>query len=160
MKEAGLISKGSFQESQLEADKMAILSYYQNRGYVDVAIIDVVRNVTYNEKEDCDELDLQFVIQEGPQYTFSGIKFAGNNIFPTEKLRELIRLQDGEVFNQERFQEGVYAITDLYYENGYTSNGFDPAVSKDPETRQTVFQGRGLEQVRSAPGGQDHRQGE
>ena len=136
MKEAGLISKGSFQESQLEADKMAILSYYQNRGYVDVAIIDVVRNVTYNEKEDCDELDLQFVIQEGPQYTFSGIKFAGNNIFPTEKLRELIRLQDGEVFNQERFQEGVYAITDLYYENGYTSNGFDPAVSKDPETRQ------------------------
>ncbi len=149
MKEVGLISKGSFQESQLEADKMAILAYYQNRGYVDVSILDVVRTVSYNEKDDCDELKLQFVIQEGSQYTFAGIKFNGNNIFPTEKLRSLIRMQEGDVFNQERFQEGIYAITDLYYENGYTSNGFDPAISKDPETRQISVNFTILERPRS-----------
>lgn len=149
MKEVGLISKGSFQESQLEADKMAILAYYQNRGYVDVSILDVVRTVSYNEKDDCDELKLQFVIQEGSQYTFTGIKFNGNNIFPTEKLRSLIRMQEGDVFNQERFQEGIYAITDLYYENGYTSNGFDPSISKDPETRQISVNFTILERPRS-----------
>ena len=122
MKTAGLFSKGSFQESQLEVDKQAILSYYQNRGYVDVAILDVVRTVTYNEMDDCDELSIQYVIQEGAQYTFDGIVFTGNTIFPTEQLRGLVKLQNGEVFNMGRFQEGLVAVTDLYYENGYTSN--------------------------------------
>lgn len=149
MKEAGLITKGSFQESQLEADKLAILAYYQNRGYVDAAILDVVRTVSYNEKDDCDELEIQFVIQEGSQYTFSGITFAGNNIFSTETLRALLKLQDGETFNQERFQQGLLAITDLYYENGYTSNGFDPAVSKNPETKQISVNFTIMERPRS-----------
>ena len=87
MKTVGIFNKGAFQESQLEVDKQAILAYYQNRGYVDVAILDVVRTVTYNEKDDCDELYIQYVIQEGSQYTFAGITFTGNTIFSTEQGR-------------------------------------------------------------------------
>lgn len=136
MKEEGLFSRGSFQESQLEADKLAILAYYHNRGYVDAVILDVVRTTTYNEEDKCDELDIRFVIQEGNQYTFGGIDFQGNQIFDTETLRSLIKLSDGEVFNQERFNQGVFAVTDLYYENGYTSNFFDTDITKDPETKK------------------------
>ncbi len=138
MKTAGIFNKGAFQESQLEVDKQAIVAYYQNRGYIDAAILDVVRTVTYNEKDDCDELSIQYVIQEGSQYTFAGITFTGNTIFPTEQLRGLVRLQDGDVFNMGRFQEGLVAVTDLYYENGYTSNYFNPIEDKDGETRQVA----------------------
>ena len=149
MKTAGLFSKGSFQESQLEVDKQAILSYYQNRGYVDVAILDVVRTVTYNEIDDCDELSIQYVIQEGGQYTFAGIVFTGNTIFPTEQLRGLVKLQNGEVFNMGRFQEGLVAVTDLYYENGYTSNYFNPIEDKNGETRQIAVNFMIMENPRS-----------
>ena len=149
MKTAGLFSKGSFQESQLEVDKQAILAYYQNRGYVDAAILDVVRTVTYNEHDDCDELSIQYVIQEGAQYTFAGITFTGNTIFPTEQLRKLVRLQDGEVFNMGRFQEGLVAVTDLYYENGYTSNYFNPIEDKNGETRQIAVNFMIMENPRS-----------
>ena len=51
MKEEGLFNRGSFQESQLEADKLAILAYYHNRGYVDAVILDVVRTSNYNEED-------------------------------------------------------------------------------------------------------------
>lgn len=136
MKTVGIFNKGAFQESQLEIDKQSIIAYYQNRGYVDVSILDVVRTVTYNEKDDCDELNIQYVIQEGAQYIFSGITFTGNTIFSTEQLRGLIKLQDGDVFNLGRFQEGLVAVTDLYFENGYTSNYFNPVESKNAETRQ------------------------
>ncbi len=149
MKTAGLFSKGSFQESQLEVDKQAILSYYQNRGYVDVAILDVVRTVTYNEMDDCDELSIQYVIQEGAQYTFAGIVFTGNTIFPTEQLRGLVKLQNGDVFNMGRFQEGLVAVTDLYYENGYTSNYFNPIEDKNGETRQIAVNFMIMENPRS-----------
>ncbi|MBO5237042.1 MAG: outer membrane protein assembly factor BamA [Spirochaetaceae bacterium] len=136
MKEEGLFNRGSFQESQLEADKLAILAYYHNRGYVDAVILDVVRTSNYNEEDKCDELDIRFVIQEGNQYTFAGINFQGNKIFDTDTLRSMIKLADGEVFNQEHFNQGIYAITDLYYENGYTSNFFDTDIFKNAETRQ------------------------
>lgn len=149
MKEKGLFTRGSFQESQLEADKAAILTYYQDRGYIDAAILDVVRTATYNAVDNCDELDIQFVIQEGAQYSFAGISFAGNKIFSTDDLRDLIKIQDGAVFNQTKFQEGLYAVTDLYYENGYTSNMFDPQMSKNPETKQVFVQFNIVERPRS-----------
>jgi len=149
MKTVGIFNKGAFQESQLEIDKQSIIAYYQNRGYVDVAILDVVRTVTYNEKDDCDELNIQYVIQEGAQYIFSGITFTGNTIFSTEQLRGLIKLQDGDVFNLGRFQEGLVAVTDLYFENGYTSNYFNPVESKNPETRQIAVNFMIMENPRS-----------
>lgn len=149
MKTVGIFNKGAFQESQLEIDKQSIIAYYQNRGYVDVAILDVVRTVTYNEKDDCDELNIQYVIQEGAQYIFSGITFTGNTIFSTEQLRGLIKLQDGDVFNLGRFQEGLVAVTDLYFENGYTSNYFNPVESKNAETRQIAVNFMIMENPRS-----------
>ena len=149
MKTVGIFNKGSFQESQLELDKQSILAYYQNRGYMDVEILDVVRTVTYNEKDDCDELFIQYVIQEGSQYTFAGITFTGNTIFSTEQLRNLIKLQDGDVFNLGKFQEGMVAVTDLYYENGYTSNYFNPVENKNTETRQIAVNFMIMENPRS-----------
>ena len=149
MKTVGIFNKGAFQESQLEIDKQSIIAYYQNRGYVDVSILDVVRTVTYNEKDDCDELNIQYVIQEGAQYIFSGITFTGNTIFSTEQLRGLIKLQDGDVFNLGRFQEGLVAVTDLYFENGYTSNYFNPVESKNAETRQIAVNFMIMENPRS-----------
>ncbi|MBO5137357.1 MAG: outer membrane protein assembly factor BamA [Spirochaetaceae bacterium] len=149
MKEAGLFTKGSFQESQLELDKQYILSYYHTRGYIDATILDVVRTTTYNEKDDCDELEIQFVIQEGVQYTFGGITFDGNKIFTTETLRALMPLKDGEVFNQEKYQTGLYVITNLYYENGYTSNIFTPQESKNLETKQVTVNFIIIEKPRS-----------
>lgn len=149
MKTVGIFNKGAFQESQLEIDKQSIIAYYQNRGYVDVSILDVVRTVTYNEKDDCDELNIQYVIQEGAQYIFSGITFTGNTIFSTEQLRGLIKLQDGDVFNLGRFQEGLVAVTDLYFENGYTSNYFNPVESKNAETKQIAVNFMIMENPRS-----------
>lgn len=149
MKTVGIFNKGAFQESQLEVDKQSILAYYQNRGYVDVAILDVVRTVSYNEEDDCDELYIQYVIQEGSQYTFAGITFTGNTIFSTEQLRNMIKLQDGEVFNMGKFQEGLVSVTDLYYENGYTSNYFNPLENKNAETRQIAVNFMIMENPRS-----------
>ena len=149
LKEVGLFSKGAFQESMLEADKQAIVAYYQNNGYIDASVIDVTREVTVNEKKERDELTITFVIQEGSQYTFGGITFVGNTIFTDEKLYSLMRQQPDKVFSQTRFQESVMAIADLYYENGYTSNQFQPIPSKDAETKQVSYVLQIGENVRS-----------
>lgn len=133
-KEVGLFQKGIFQETTLEQDKQAVLLFYQTKGYIDAVIEDVVREVTYNEEKNRDELTLTYIINEGSQYFFNGITVEGNVVFSSDELLKLVNLKTGDVFNQVRFQEGLMAIADLYYENGYTSNGFYPEMNESSQS--------------------------
>ena len=47
-------------------------------------------------------------------------------------------LKKGDIFNQTKFNESLLGITDLYYENGYTSNGFTPSINKNPVDKTVV----------------------
>ncbi len=149
LKEVGLIQKGAFQESMLEADKQAILTYYKDRGYIDVNILDVIMETAFNEDKNRDEITLTFVVQEGSQYNFGGLTFTGNRIFTSEQLQELVKLKKGAVFNFTKFQEDMTAVTDLYYENGYTANQFIPTVDKDTNTKTVSYTIEIIENPRS-----------
>ncbi len=133
LKEVALFQKGAFQEALLEQDKQALLYFYQSRGYIDAQVSDVVRDVQFNADENRDELTLTFVITEGTQYFFNGLTTEGNVVFNDEVLLDLLELNVGDVFNQIRFQEGLAAIADLYFENGYTSNSFFPDTNKNTQ---------------------------
>lgn len=135
LKKKGLFKKGAFEESQLELDKQQIVKYYKDAGYINASVVDVIRESSRNENQKRNELSLTFVIQEGAQYSFGGISFTGNTIFPDEKLDSFIKLKQGDVFNFTKFNESLMGITDLYYENGYTSNQFDPIMNQDSEAR-------------------------
>lgn len=139
LKEAGLLQKGDFQEAVLENDRQEIRKYYADRGYVDAMIIDVTREIVPNPKKDRDEMHIVFYIQEGEAYTFGGLSFNGNTIFSNETLQEKVTLPVDKVFNQTKFNECIMAITDLYYENGYTSNDFAPSVNKDTTNKRISF---------------------
>ena len=149
LKEAGLLNKGAFQESMLEADRQAILSYYANEGYIDASIIDVPISTETNEKKERDELTITFVITEGSQYQYEGVTFIGNRIFDNDELQSKIKLRKGSVFNQTKFNEGCMAVADLYYENGYTANHFQQVPQKDTEQKTIAFQFMIMENVRS-----------
>lgn len=149
LKEVGLIQKGAFQESMLETDKQAVLSYYKDRGYIDANVLDVLKETSFNEEKKRDEITLTFVVQEGSQYNFGGIKFSGNRIFTTEQLQDLVKIKTGSIFNYTKYQESMTAITDLYYENGYTSNQFYPVPEKDTNTKTVSFNVEIVENPRS-----------
>ena len=149
LKEVGIISKGAFQESMLESDRQAILTYYANDGYIEADVVDITQSVEVNEKKNRDELTITFVIQEGSQYTYEGISFVGNKIFSDEELGARVKLKSGSVFNKTKFNEGLMAVADLYYENGYTSNRFQPVPQQDVEKKTIAYQLMIVENVRS-----------
>ena len=64
-----------------------MLLYYQNKGYIDAAVTDVVRETTYNAQKMRDELTITYVIKEGAQYLFDGMTIEGNVIFNKIKKR-------------------------------------------------------------------------
>lgn len=149
LKEAGLFNKGEFQESSLEQDKQIITSYYKNRGYEEAQVLDVKLDTFFNEEKLRNELTITFVLQEGNQYTFGGITFTGNKIFTTEQLNSLVKLNEGELYSEQKLLESVYAVQNLYYENGYTGNQFVDRIQKDPESKVISYNLVIVENVRS-----------
>ena len=149
LKEDGFLKNGAFQRSSLEADKQSIIIYYMTKGYIDARIIDVIEESSFNEKKEREEIALTIIVQEGAQYTYNGTVLEGNEIFSTEKLLSCIKLKPGDVFNQTKFQEGMSALTNVYYENGYMTNEFHPTVNKDSERRTIGYTLRIVERSRA-----------
>lgn len=139
LKEVGLFTKGAFQESALADDTRTILSYYMTRGYVDAKVVNVKKESSYNKEKKREELSITFEIFEGTMYYFGGITFSGNQVFSTEKLNSYVKLKPGAIYNESKFQESKALIQNLYYENGYTSNGFYAEVNKDPEAKTVSY---------------------
>ena len=135
LKEIGLFQKGTFKEAQLEQDVKTITSYYADRGYVDIKVLNYTVDSEYNEEKHRQELTIKFNIQEGSVYTFSGVTFQGNKVFSTETLQSLVRIKVGDTYNETKFQETAMAVQNKYYENGYTSNQFQAQVVKDSEMK-------------------------
>ena len=138
LKQKSLFSKGSFQETQLEADKQAILTYYLNHGYIDADIIDVIREDAIDEKG-VSVIDLTFVITEGYQYTFAGVKFEGNYLFSSDYLASKFKMDTGDIFNYTKFNEYLSNMSDAYYENGYLTTAIIPEPYKDDDLRQISY---------------------
>ena len=139
LKEVGFLKDGAFKSSSLELDKKTILSYYNERGYIDANILDVKIDSKDNPEKQRTDLQITFVIQEGPQYTYAGLKIEGNQIFTEEKLLAQMKLKEGAVFNAIKFEEGISAITNVYYESGYMSNGFYPVPEKDSDRKEISY---------------------
>ena len=104
-KEVGLFKDGAYQPATLEQDKLKIIEYYKNHGYADVSIVDVKIDTILNEEKQRNELVINFIIQEGVQYTYAGLKLSGNEVFSDSELIRQRKLRVGSVYNETKFQE-------------------------------------------------------
>ena len=139
LKTVNIFNKGAFKESQLEVDRQAVSKYYMDRGYLDFHILDVTRDIVHTDKKDRDEMTITYYLYEGSIYTFDGMTIAGNRVFTTDRLNSLVTIKKGDVFNVTQFQASLMAISDLYYENGYTENSFQPAENRDAAERKVSY---------------------
>ena len=132
-KEASLFNRGVYQERMVEQDRNRIERWYQERGYIDATVTEVARDIEQNEEEMRSNVILTFFIEEGEQYTFGGISFQGNTIFEGQELRELIRLEEGEILDLTALDQGYQRVADRYYENGYIFNQITRTSQRDEE---------------------------
>lgn len=134
-----LFQKGAFQEALIEQDKKAIIQYYGDNGYIDAKIINATQTSEFNEKQNREEITLQYNIHEGSQYTYGGTTIQGNRVFTKEELLSMIKLKEGAVFNATKFQEGISDIQNKYFSNGYWSNNFVPQIDKDSNNKTIAY---------------------
>ena len=110
-----------------EADKKAIVAYYNTIGFRDARILsDSIW------REDDGDLRIHINLDEGSRYYFRNISWKGNSIYDSTRLDNVLGIAKGDVYNQElletrlRFSIDGRDISTLYMDNGYLFFQIDP----------------------------------
>lgn len=132
-----LFNNGFLDENKLKSDADAITLYYQTNGYIDVIVGSPVVEELDTSNDKFREVSVTFPIVEGSQWFYGGMEVTGNTIFSNEEIASVLSMKVGSVLNLQLVQNEYTAVADLYYNDGYISNGMDISDERD-DTNMTV----------------------
>jgi outer membrane protein assembly factor BamA len=133
VKEASLLSKGSYDDDSLKTLK----AFYQSKGYNQV-------KVTPQFATKDGDVVVTFVVDEGPQDTVDTFRIEGNNSMPLSRLApDGLRINTGQPYAQKSIDDDRNKIISYYLEEGYLTASFradaEP-LPNDPHKFQVVYQ--------------------
>ncbi|MBA3962613.1 MAG: outer membrane protein assembly factor BamA [Chthoniobacterales bacterium] len=115
-----LDKSGRLDQAQLQQDLDSIREYYQNHGYIDIAIPEV------RQERFAGGVRLVIVIKEGVQYHVRQVGFSGEQATNEQKLRAILKMKEGSVYTPEALGKDTKAITDGYGTGGYVDVDVHP----------------------------------
>ncbi|MDO9577718.1 MAG: outer membrane protein assembly factor BamA [Candidatus Cloacimonadales bacterium] len=123
-KKASLLRSGKFEKDKFEEDLTNVINYYNKTGFIDAHIVSWEQNL----------VDGNFVIDiylfEGKEYYFGKVFVVGNQRFTENLIVQNFKFKEDEVFNLEKFNKQLGAVTSMYYEEGYIYANFDHELQK------------------------------
>ncbi|OYY58983.1 MAG: outer membrane protein assembly factor BamA [Hydrogenophilales bacterium 28-61-11] len=78
-------------------------------------------------------------VTEGPQYTVSSVKLAGQMLVPEAELQELITVEPGKVFVRDRLTETTKKISERLGNDGYAFANVNAVPELDKEKATVAF---------------------
>ncbi len=106
---------GRLLPEQIEEDRAAIRSLYQNRGFADAVVTDyqVIR------LEDGSGVQILVTISEGQQYRVNTVSFDGATAITQEELAGILTMGDGSLYTPKGLNDDIKAMRDFYGTKGY-----------------------------------------
>jgi outer membrane protein insertion porin family len=124
-----------YSRPKLSADLETLRSHYLDRGYLEFAV-DSTQVTISPDKQD---IFISISITEGPKYTVSDIRVAGELLIPEEEIRKLITVKTGDVFSRTRIAESTKNINDRLGNDGYAFANVNAAPDLDKVKHQAAF---------------------
>lgn len=124
-----ILRPGRYDEDQIEQDMAALRRFYESKGFFDVR---VGRKLVWSP--DQSELQIEFLIDEGPRYKVARVAFEGNNKVAEAELRKQLTLTEGEFFDGDKLERDRRRIVKAYSPFGFIhqAGAFDPRTD-DPD---------------------------
>ena len=119
-------------------EKFNFLPVYYARGYLKAQFSEVQAKVAQDGAQTF--VDVSFPVRPGIVYKLSGLKWAGNTVFPAETLRDLIRLKQGEPANSVELEDDRQQIHKLYGTKGYLFAKVEAVPALDDTAGTVVYQ--------------------
>lgn len=119
-----IFDPGNYDPQTVEEDVAALRHFYQSEGFFDVK---VGRKLIFSP--DQTEVEIDYLIDEGPRYKVARVEFEGNTKISGAVLRKNMELLEGAYFDSEKVDHDVKEIVRAYSPLGYVYQPFsnDPA---------------------------------
>ena len=124
-----------YSRQKLAADLETLRSFYLDRGYLEFNIDSTQVSITPDKKD----IYITISVTEGPKYTVSGIKVAGEKLLPEEEIRKLIKIKPGDVFSRALLTESNKLISDRLGNDGYAFANVNAVPEVNKEKREVAF---------------------
>src|SRR3984893_9145977 len=124
-----------YSKQKLAGDLETLRSYYTNRGYLEFAVDSTQVSIT----PDKEEIYITINITEGPRYTVSDVRIAGELLLPEAELLRLIQIKPGDVYSREKLTQSGKAISDRLGSDGYAFANVNAVPEVDKTKRQAAF---------------------
>ncbi|HEV8520094.1 MAG TPA: outer membrane protein assembly factor BamA [Burkholderiales bacterium] len=124
-----------YSKQKLSADLESLRSYYLDRGYLEFNIESTQVSITPDKKD----VYIIIGISEGPQYTVSDIKLAGEMLIPQDDALKLVKLKAGDIFSRAKLTESTKAIGDRLGNDGYAFANVNAVPDLDKDKRKVAF---------------------
>ena len=120
-KEAFLIFGGIYNPDTIPSDIEAVKQYYRGVGFFDVEVSGAPLF-----SDDKSDVNLHFTINEGRRYAVREIRFQGNSIISTQRLKGDSKLKPGDKFNSYPLSKDVTRMLGFYGEMGHYFASVNP----------------------------------
>jgi len=126
-----------YSKQKLQADLETLRSYYTNRGYLEFAVDSTQVSIT----PDKDDIYITINITEGPKFTISDVRLAGELLLPEQELMRLVTVRPGDTYSRERLTQSAKAISDRMGSDGYAFANVNavPEINREERTAGFTF---------------------
>ncbi|MEK6477619.1 POTRA domain-containing protein [Catalinimonas sp. 4WD22] len=135
-----------FIEEDYEADKKALVDFYNSKGYRDAVVIS---DSIYKSGENTINVDI--TVDEGQRYYFRDIIWTGNYIYDDQTLARVLGIDRGDVYDLENLNKRLNFnptgadVSSLYMDNGYLFFNVQPvevSIEDDSiDVEMRIFEG-------------------
>jgi outer membrane protein insertion porin family len=129
---SGISGSGQFKQEAFERDTQILRFLYYNQGYVKAK----VDRPTVQLTPDRLGLYITFRVEEGEQYKIGEVDFAGDLLFPVEKLKETSLIDNSEIFAYDLLQKDLNELQALYGDLGYAYANVIPRTRFDDKEKK------------------------
>jgi outer membrane protein insertion porin family len=120
-----LTKAGRLTPSQMDEDKEALHTLYQNKGFADMRVTDVQTQPDPAGKG----VDLIISISEGIQYRINKLGIEGSVIAPEAELTRFLKMKSGSLYTPEGMGADLKKLRDFYGSRGYVDMVAQPQVN-------------------------------
>ena len=126
-----LSSNDNYDPDRLTFDREQLRRFYLKRGYADFRVVSAVAELS----PDRQSFYITFTVDEGALYHFSKVQIDSkiSELTPTG-LRPLIPIVDGSVYDAEKIDKSIDALTNAAGTKGYAFAQIHPRVKRDRDT--------------------------
>ena len=124
-----------YSRQKLSADLESLRSHYLDRGYLEFSVDSTQVTISPDKKD----IFISVSITEGPKYTVSDVKVAGELLLPEAEILKLITVKPGETYSRTRIAESTKNISDRLGNDGYAFANVNAAPDLDRGKNQAAF---------------------